>query len=396
MGEATHGTREFFQFKHRVFEFFVEELGFTAIAIEASFPDAADVNAYVLGGDGDAAKLVHGMRFWTWDTEEVLALVEWMRQHNLKPTTPRKIKFYGFDMQYPEPALAKALDYLRVRDASLSQEHGAARTLVREVYKCAETLTNIATFKRVFDRQTLEGAEIALQNLIRCLESNRSRFAQSSGDEAWRYARQNAQVALQWVALYQDLFENVSPERIDIVFQAKRDEAMARNVEWALAEEGPESRVMLWAHNGHINHGTGGVRCLGWHLRRSLGAGYFAVGFSFNQGSFQAKQAPLPGRKLGLKIFHVGAAPKDSVDEVLSRIGPPILVVDLRAASSDAAAAPWLQSTNRLRTIGSHFDPALETLPEEQWWLVLPDAFDALVYFRNTTAARALPGAEKK
>src|SRR5215467_12157644 len=82
LGEATHGTREFFQLKHRLLEFCVSELGFTLFGIEANYPESLRVNDYVLHAIGDPAEALAGMRFWTCDTEEVLALIEWMRSWN--------------------------------------------------------------------------------------------------------------------------------------------------------------------------------------------------------------------------------------------------------------------------------------------------------------------------
>jgi len=82
LGEATHGTREFFQLKHRMLEFLASEMGFTIFSIEASMPEAYRLNDYVLNGNGDPAQLLKGMYFWTWDTQEVLAMIRWMREFN--------------------------------------------------------------------------------------------------------------------------------------------------------------------------------------------------------------------------------------------------------------------------------------------------------------------------
>jgi erythromycin esterase-like protein len=71
LGEATHGTREFFQLKHRMLEFLATEMGFTIFSIEANMPEAYRVNDYVLTGVGDPAALLRGMYFWTWDTESL-------------------------------------------------------------------------------------------------------------------------------------------------------------------------------------------------------------------------------------------------------------------------------------------------------------------------------------
>ena len=83
LGEATHGTREFFQLKHRMFEFLVEEMGFRIFAIEANWTEALRVNDYLLRGEGDPSQTLAGLYFWVWNTKEVLALIEWMRSYNL-------------------------------------------------------------------------------------------------------------------------------------------------------------------------------------------------------------------------------------------------------------------------------------------------------------------------
>src|SRR5262245_28688700 len=110
MGEATHGTREFFQLKHRLIEYCVSQLGFTIIGFEAEYGTTLAVNDYVLDGKGSAADTVTGMGFSIWDTEEVLALVEWIRAWNA--SHDRKVKFYGFDMQSSAASALHLLGYL--------------------------------------------------------------------------------------------------------------------------------------------------------------------------------------------------------------------------------------------------------------------------------------------
>src|ERR1043165_3174981 len=97
LGEATHGTREFFQLKHRILEFLASEMGFTIFSIEANMPEAYRLNDYVLNGTGDPAKLLKGMYFWTWDTQEVLEMIHWMREFN--KSGKGRVQFTGFDMQ---------------------------------------------------------------------------------------------------------------------------------------------------------------------------------------------------------------------------------------------------------------------------------------------------------
>jgi erythromycin esterase-like protein len=114
LGEGTHGTREFFQLKHRITQYLATDMGFTVFAIEANLPEAWKVNDYVLGGPGDPRALLDGMYFWTWNTEEVLEMVEWMRHFNASKRG--RIEFTGFDMQTPDTAAAIVRRFLAGRD----------------------------------------------------------------------------------------------------------------------------------------------------------------------------------------------------------------------------------------------------------------------------------------
>ena len=114
LGEATHGTREFFQLKHRMLEFLASEMGFTIFSIEANMPEAYRLNEYVLTGKGDPKALLKGMYFWTWDTQEVLDMIQWMRQFNA--SGKGRVEFTGFDMQTPDVALGIVNDFAKKYD----------------------------------------------------------------------------------------------------------------------------------------------------------------------------------------------------------------------------------------------------------------------------------------
>jgi len=113
MGEPTHGTREAFQFKHRMFEFLVEKMGFNIFAIEGNMPEAAAISRYVQTGEGDPRKLIEGMYFWTWNTEEVFDMVQWMRAWNKAHPDRTPIQFTGFDMQNSNVASIIAHEFLK-------------------------------------------------------------------------------------------------------------------------------------------------------------------------------------------------------------------------------------------------------------------------------------------
>lgn len=116
LGEATHGTREFFQLKHRLIEFLASQKGFTIFSIEANMPEAYRVNDFVLNGNGDPKQLLKGMYFWTWDTEEVLKMILWMREFNR--SGKGRIEFTGFDMQTPNVSMDLVRAFVKEHDPS--------------------------------------------------------------------------------------------------------------------------------------------------------------------------------------------------------------------------------------------------------------------------------------
>src|SRR5205085_9395469 len=127
LGEATHGTREFFQLKHRMLEFLATQMGFTIFSIEASMPEAYRLNDFVLNGTGDPAKLIKGMYFWTWDTQEVLDMVMWMREFN--KSGKGRVEFTGFDMQTPNVAAQIASEFVAKADPEYAAEFERAREM---------------------------------------------------------------------------------------------------------------------------------------------------------------------------------------------------------------------------------------------------------------------------
>jgi erythromycin esterase len=101
MGEATHGTREFFQLKHRFFAFMVQRLGFRTFALEARAQDVEPANAYAQRGAGSAEAAVRALAEWPWETREVVALLEWARRYNASVPENVRVQFRGIDFQGP-------------------------------------------------------------------------------------------------------------------------------------------------------------------------------------------------------------------------------------------------------------------------------------------------------
>ena len=293
LGEATHGTREFFQLKHRLIEYCVAKLGFTVIGFEAEYGATLAVNDYVLHGKGNAVDVVSGMGFWTWDTEEVVALVEWVRAWNI--ANERKVKFYGFDMQGSAAATQHLLAYLE----RVAPELAAAS---------ATSLAPLALYHTFGAFQRLSAAVqertfAQIKSVREAFVAERTRWIERSGETEWQLARQSAVVLEQYAR--SRLVAEEGDFRKEFAF---RDRAMADNVHALLDAEGAGAKAVLWAHNGHVQRSAYfGLSNMGGFLQAAAGAEPVVIGFAFNQGSFQAMGVIDGDYKLGTHV--VGPAP---------------------------------------------------------------------------------------
>ncbi|HEX8117990.1 MAG TPA: erythromycin esterase family protein, partial [Pyrinomonadaceae bacterium] len=272
LGEATHGTREFFQFKHRMLEFLVREMGFRVFAIEASYSACQNINDYVSGRADDGAAALDSQGFWTWNTEEVRAMLDWMREYNKTAPPERRVKFVGFDIQVNETGKAKLLEYLkRVAPERAAATEAFFKTSMEDLSaaifrKGEKAADELAKMKELRDDH---------DELFVFLEINGARLAAKSGPEEYEQMREYARV----LAQYTDSYSGASGGGV------ARDLYMADNFRRIVAREPPGTRFVLWAHNAHIattDHG-GGYPTMGFYLRRFYGESYYALGFSFNR-----------------------------------------------------------------------------------------------------------------
>jgi erythromycin esterase len=356
LGEATHGTREFFQMKHRLLEYLVSELGFSVFAIEANWPESEAVDEYVRTGQGDPAKALAGLYFWTWNTEEVLDLIRWIRQWNSVPGH-RQVRFYGIDVQVGAVAAKHLAARLGQIDAALAAEVGPA-------------LAKLATGNRgeAPDGQTLTALAAALPRIAERLPE-----PASAADRQALVDRQYVRVLQQYIKLQSD----------PGTYARARDRAMADNLRWIADVAEPGSRIVLWAHNGHIMNTSDPVPLLGHHLEAELGKDYLSVGFLFHYGAFQA----IDQVGYGLKELTIGPPPAGTLEDTFQRAGLPLCFLDLRRLPPSGPVSEWFRRSQVVRKIGSTFTSEADMATE----VVLPDLYEAVIYIEATTRARPNP-----
>jgi len=435
MGEPTHGTREAFLFKHRMFEYLVERKGYRIFGMEASYPDCLPIEKYIQTGEGDPEKVVHGQGFWTWDTEEVLGLVQWMRAYNA--SHPDRVHFVGFDMQNKASAYARVVDYLGkwlpANETHLPTDKPTAKDIqdslgllnksrTELVKKSGAEAFETAWLCAVVAGQASVGEvnsmSTAFETIVKVLEKAKEEskalkqlgwqskdlddvLAKVENDTAGspevraamaKVQSQKGAVPSGAEATYGELLKNLG----ELAKQLKgieestgwRDKCMAENTAWIVNELYPRSKAMLWAHNYHVGSSVptdNAVETMGRHLTKRFGKAYFPVGFCFGDGSFQSRL--IGADKMGpLQAFDVGPATKDSLDVTFGKAGSLFIVAFDRAPKE---VRQWLDQPHPTRNCGAGFDPGT---PEMFYRKNRPGAwFRAMVYLGTTTRARPLP-----
>jgi erythromycin esterase len=369
LGEATHGTREIFTMKHRLLEYLVKEMGFTTFGIEATYAEALAVNEWVHGGAGDPEVLLSDLRFWTWNTEEVLEMMRWMRRHNENPGAAPRVSFYGFDMQFSRVAMNRVESFLR----GIDPEAADSVTRLYACYRAFQDMPGAATPDyRAAPAVTQVACRTGVRGARELLESHRDRYV--SGDATpYEYAHRAARVVEQNE-------ESRGMGGTGVV----RERSMAENSRWLLERPGAPGRVVLWAHNAHVWTEAGWQ---GGFLKQELGDAYRVLGFSIHSGTVTARDAAAGNV---LRTMTVPAPPGESYEAEFHRLGSPIFLADLRPLRS--ALPPesrWLQGPRAQWMIGAVFNE--QSPGAYQLAVRLPQAYDLLIHIDRTTHTRVLP-----
>jgi len=376
LGEASHGTAEFFQMKHRLLEYLVEKKGFTVFAIEGNWPEAEAADRYIKGGEGEAATALAAMYFWTWQTVEVRAMLDWMRAYNMRRGERPILSFTGFDMQTATVAVKRVLDLLgRVSSA----DRKAAQDLYEGIEKLQDNddALNTATAVPAEEKTRLRNNAAVV---LAIMEAKREAVLSVATAEDYRDARQAARIVLQAAEMYAGTAGGLS----------ERDRAMADNVRWLVEERFPGEKIILWAHNGHVGVAPQlGENNQGMHLRDRYGDKMVVLGFASHHGEVRAKRMAggkiMPGQPVALPL---SPSMTMSVESVFHEAELPRFVLDLRRVPKDSALGRWLATPRAHRSIGAVYDPDRPSDFYER--TILPATYDGIVFIAQSTAAKPL------
>jgi len=365
LGEASHGTREFSQMKHRLLECLVKEKGFTVFAIEANWPETLAVDRYIKTGEGDVRSAILKTHFPHLYTEELRDMIEWMRAFNQAPGNHPTLTFSAFDSQKGYVAAQQVLHYLKQYAPA---EVAAAESAYVDMSKIDNAGMSYAPAKSVAEQA---GA------VLRAFDSKRATMEKASSPAAWRDARQVAAVAYQACAM-----------RIPGAPESYRDEMMAKNVEWLADEVFPNEKIVLWAHNLHVSFGgSTGRKRMGTWLKDRFGRKMYVIGFAFHRGQLRVR-GQTNGRLMDLALHDVPPAPGGSGDAVLSAARMPLFFLDMSTVPADSRLGRWLAESHLHYDVGAVW----QTDDAEASFVLqaLSKAYDGLIFIEEGHAARGL------
>jgi erythromycin esterase len=359
LGECTHGSSEIFSMKHRMLEYLVKEKGFTIFSIEANMPEAYALNQYILEGKGDSRKLLAGMYFWTWYTQEVLDMIEWMKKYN--ETATNKISFTGFDMQIAVTSIKIVRDYVSENQPSL----------LPAINKFDSTNRHLEKVGKKLKKGDAKDLGALASEMISTLQETKS----LTRDKPFEWALQNARILLQY-----SQYLNKGPNR---------DECMAANVKWIL-EQNPDAKMVIWAHNGHIlkvSDKFGQVK-MGGHLSKLYGKQMLTIGFTSEEGTYTAYSRTHSSID-SANILISGR--KNSCESIFKTADADNYIIDLRNSAITDKATSWMFEKPLMRTIGALVDDKYQFIDTD-----LNKEYDMIIFLKKTSSSKCFSITTKK
>jgi protein-L-isoaspartate(D-aspartate) O-methyltransferase len=381
LGEASHGTSEFYRARAAITRRLIEQHGFTIVAVEADWPDAAAVDRYVRHRPALRRAEPPFQRFptWMWRNTEIAGLIEWMRTHNVGVSElEQRAGFYGLDLYNMSGSIAAVLEYLDKVDPE------AARA-ARERYGC---LTPWQKEPSTYGHAVLTAGYRKCEQAVveQCQELLQRRLDYGAQDgAAFLDAAQNARLVASAERYYRIMYYG-GPESWNL-----RDTHMFETLEHLLEAGGPGSKAVVWAHNSHIGDARytdmGVVReqlNIGQLCRERIGAEAGLIGFGTHTGTVAAA-SDWDGT---MEIKRVRPSHRDSYERLCHDAGVPRFLLDLAQGRHDALR--WRLLEPRLeRFIGVIYRPETELMSHYSE-ASLPQQFDAFVWFDETSAVTPL------
>lgn len=387
IGEASHGTHEFYRIRAEITKRLIREKGFAAIAVEADWPDSSRVNRYVQGRgtDVDASQALGGFkRFpqWMWRNADILEFIGWLRDHNDAMSIARKVGFYGLDLYSLHSSMDAVLSYLRKVDPE-------AALRAERRYACFD---QFGEDPQSYGYAATAGLSPSCENEVISqlieLQTSAAKYTALDGrmaaDDLF-FAQQNAKIVLNAERYYRAMFGNRAAS------WNMRDRHMAATLDALIAfleYDRRQPKIVVWAHNSHLGDARAtemagrGELNVGQLMRERWGERALLVGFSTYSGTVTAASDwDMPAEK---KI--VRPALEGSYEALFHELGMKNFFLGLRGNSK---AILGLRQPRLERAIGVIYRPETERM-SHYFRARLPHQFDAVLHYDVTRAVEPL------
>jgi len=379
LGEASHGTSEFYRMRARITQRLIAEKGFGIVAVEADWPDAARIDDYVRHVDTPASEWTAFSRFptWMWRNEEVRSFVDWMHGHNKSLADKDRAGFYGLDMYSLYNSADRVIEYLDGVDPDLAH-------IARERYGC---LSPWESDPAAYGHAALTGKYRACEDdvvkMLSDLFKNQSKLASHDG-ERFLDAAQNARLVADAERYYRIMYYGSHAS------WNLRDTHMFDTLRTLLTFRGPQSKAVIWAHNSHIGDASytemsaRGELNIGQLARESFPGETCHVGFGTDHGTVAAAS----NWDEPMQVKNVRPSHPQSFERLFHRTGQPGMILPLRRDQvpdlHEALKKPLLE-----RAIGVIYRPETE-LASHYFEAHLSQQFDEYVWIDETSAVTPL------
>ena len=381
LGESSHGTHEFYASRASITRQLIVESGFRGVVVEADWPDAYRVNRYVRheGNDASAIQALEDFkRFptWMWRNTDVVAFIEWLRDHNDGLPDEQRVGFYGMDLYALHASMRAVLGYLEKADA------GAARR-ARERYGCFDRYGEDPQAYAYAERFGLETCEDAVVDVLMELRRHAASAPVLERD-GFFFAEQNARLVKNAEEYYRTMFRGGAQS------WNLRDQHMAGTIEALrhhLSESGRPAKLAVWAHNSHLGDaratqmGQRGELNVGQLMRERFPGKTALIGYTTAHGTVTAAS----DWDEPLELKRVRPALPDSYERLFHEIATPRFFLPL----VDEPVRHLLMKPRLERAIGVIYRPETER-QSHYFQASLPSQFDAVLHFDHTSAVRPL------
>lgn len=378
LGEATHGTHEFYAARAAITRRLIEKHGFTIVAVEGDWPDFARVDDYVRLAAPRPRRGEAFTRFptWMWRNAEVLGFIDWLRSHNSGLDEDKRVAMRGLDVYSLSESIHAVIAYLDRHDPGLA-------ALARERYACLMPWQDEPQhYGRAVTYGQLAGCEDAVVAQLGDLLHRRMQLAGDGGD-AYFDAEQNARIVRAAERYYRAMYRGSAAS------WNLRDRHMFDTLQTLMAHH-KDARAVIWAHNSHI--GNAAATAMGWNgefnigelARRSYGDQAVLIGFGTDRGTVAAA-SDWGGE---MQTMRVRPAREDSWEAAFRHTGYARTLTDWRGTKR-RELADTVGQTLLERAIGVVYRPQSE-LASHYFEAILADQFDAYVWFEETRAVTPL------